>query len=224
MDIYIYFHCSQLVHCYVYCYENSFASSQFVHRCLYLLRKLFWRSQRDCTELYICSPFTICSPLFIFVAETVLILPARLYGLVNMFIVVCIDMETVLIQPVYMFTVHNLFTVVYIFVVKTVLMLPVRLYKLENMFTVHNLFTVVCTDTASVTVWTRKYVHHCLYWYGKCLILPVRLSRLVTMLTVPCSLLLFTRCSWLTAFYSISMFGNIERCDSNYYPFSAWFE
>jgi len=63
-----------------------------------------------------------------------------------MFTVVCIDMETVLIQPVrlyrlvYMFTVHNLFTVVYIFVVKTVVMLPVRLYKLENMFTVHNLF------------------------------------------------------------------------------------
>jgi len=147
--------------------------------------------------------FTICSPLFIFVAETVLTQPARLYRIV------------------YMFTVHNLFTVVYIFVVKTVLMLPVRLYKLENMFTVHNLFTVVCTDTASVTVWTRKYVHHCLYWYGKCLILPVRLSRLVTMLTVPCSLLLFTRCSWLTAFYSISMFGNIERSDSNYYPFST---
>ena len=69
--------------------------------------------------------FTICSPLFIFVAETVLTQPARLYRIV------------------YMFTVHNFFTVVYIFVVKTVLMLPVRLYKLENMFTVHNLFTVV---------------------------------------------------------------------------------
>jgi len=71
----------------------------------------------------------------------------------------------------YIFIVHSWFTVIYI-VTKT--LLPVRLCRLLNMLTVHNLFTVVyiccgnCLDTASETVWTRKYVSRCLYSHGNC--------------------------------------------------------
>ena len=51
-------------------------------------------------RMYRLVMFTIYSLLFIFVVETVLILPVRLNGLVNMFAVVYILAETVLIQPV----------------------------------------------------------------------------------------------------------------------------
>jgi len=89
----------------------------------------------------------------------------------NLLTIVSTDIETDLIQSValyrlVMFTVHNLFTVVYI-------------------------CSGNCPDTASETEWTRKYVRCCLYSRRNCsdtasetVVQPMRLYGLLNMFTI----------------------------------------